>query len=57
MITLDGNKHILPGGDIVIEDGDKRLIDLCGIMGGLNSAVDENTKMYYYSFKYMSPPH
>mgnify|MGYP001597959703 FL=1 len=44
IITLDGKKHTLPGGDIVIEDGSGKLIDLCGIMGGLNSAVDGNTK-------------
>lgn len=42
--TLDGKTFSLPGGDIVIEDIGKRLIDLCGIMGGLNSAVDESTK-------------
>ncbi len=44
IVTLDGKEIILPGGDIVIEDGDKRLIDLCGIMGGLNSAVSFKTK-------------
>lgn len=42
--TLDGETHKLPGNDIVIEDGKGRLIDLAGIMGGENSAVDENTK-------------
>ncbi|MGA3292101.1 MAG: phenylalanine--tRNA ligase subunit beta [Candidatus Microgenomates bacterium] len=42
--TLDGKDFILPGGDIVIEDGKGRLIDLCGIMGGSLSAVDEYTK-------------
>jgi len=42
--TLDGKSHILPGGDIVIEDGSGRLIDLAGIMGGANSAVDSRTK-------------
>lgn len=42
--TLDGKEFILPGGDIVIEDGDERLIDLAGVMGGDLSAVDENTK-------------
>ena len=42
--TLDGETHSLPGGDIVIEDGKGRLIDLAGIMGGENSAVDKNTK-------------
>lgn len=44
LTTLDDETYELPGGDIVIEDGDKRLIDLAGIMGGKNSAVDENTK-------------
>lgn len=42
--TLDGKTHPLPGKDIVIEDGAKRLIDLCGIMGAQNSAIDSNTK-------------
>lgn len=42
--TLDGKSHKLPGGDIVIEDGSGRLIDLAGIMGGGNSAVDNTTK-------------
>jgi len=42
--TLDGQKWNLPEGAIVIEDGEGRLIDLCGIMGGENSAVDEKTR-------------
>jgi phenylalanyl-tRNA synthetase beta chain len=42
--TLDGKQFSLPGGDIVIEDGAGRLIDLAGIMGGDLSAFDENTK-------------
>jgi phenylalanyl-tRNA synthetase beta chain len=42
--TLDGVKRELPGGDIIIEDGAGRLIDLCGIKGGENSAIDNNTK-------------
>lgn len=44
IITLDGKLYKLPGKDIVIEDGEGRLIDLAGIMGGANSAVSENTK-------------
>ena len=44
LTTLDGKTHTLPGGDIVIEDGEQRLIDLAGIMGGANSAVDNQTK-------------
>lgn len=42
--TLDDKTYILSGGDIVIEDGSGKLIDLCGIMGGSLSAVDANTK-------------
>jgi phenylalanyl-tRNA synthetase beta chain len=42
--TLDNRRHKLKGGDIVIEDGAGRLIDLCGIMGGALSAVDEHTR-------------
>lgn len=44
LTTLDEKTHILFGGDIVIEDGSKKLIDLCGIMGGKESAIDNNTK-------------
>ena len=44
IITLDQVETILPGGDIVMEDGSGRLIDLCGIMGGLNSSITEKTK-------------
>lgn len=41
--TLDGQNHKLPEGTIVIEDAE-RLMDLCGIMGGENSAVSTRTK-------------
>lgn len=44
LITLDGKTHTLPGGDIVIEDGSGKLIDLCGIMGGENSSITDTTK-------------
>lgn len=42
--TLDGKIFNLTGGDIVIEDGKGRLIDLAGVMGGELSMVDDNTK-------------
>lgn len=42
--TLDGKTFKLDGEDIVIEDGSGKLIDLCGIMGGQNSAIDSSTK-------------
>ncbi len=44
LITLDEKEITLPGGDVVIEDGSGSLIDLCGIMGGLNSAITLKTK-------------
>ncbi len=44
LTTLDGLEMTLPGGDIVIEDGSGKLIDLCGVMGGLNSAITASTK-------------
>ena len=42
--TLDGQTRVLPAEAIIIEDGQGRIIDLCGIMGAENSAVDEKTK-------------
>ncbi len=41
---LDGQTIVLPEGSIVIEDGEGELTDLCGIMGGAKSAINENTK-------------
>ncbi|MBI3342222.1 hypothetical protein HY024_03820, partial [Candidatus Curtissbacteria bacterium] len=41
--TLDSQNRKLPEGTIVIEDAG-RLVDLCGIMGGENSAVSSRTK-------------
>ncbi len=43
IVTLDGKTHTLAGGDIVIEDGAGRLIDLCGIMGAQNSSIKPGT--------------
>lgn len=42
--TLDGVVRTIPEGSIIIEDGSGKLIDLAGVMGGENSAVDENTR-------------
>ena len=41
--TLDNQTFALTGKDIVIADKNNQLIDLCGIMGGLNTAVDHHT--------------
>lgn len=42
-ITLDGRKHQLPTGAVVIADEEKALA-LGGIMGGLNSEISESTQ-------------
>ena len=43
LTTLDGVKHKLPEGAIIIED-ENRIIDLAGIMGGANSAVGPRSR-------------
>jgi len=55
--TLDEKTFTLPGNDIVIEDGQGRLIDLCGIMGGLNSAVGDKTKNILLFVQTYDPTH
>ncbi len=57
LTTLDGKIHTLPGDDIVIEDGRGRLIDLCGIMGGENSAIKETTKTVILFLQTYDPMH
>lgn len=44
LITLDGTKINLLDGDIIIEDGLGKLVDLCGVMGGQSAVVDQHTK-------------
>lgn len=43
IVTLDNQTRKLPKGTIVIED-ERRLIDLCGIMGGANTQIGRRTK-------------
>lgn len=45
VVTLiDGSDLKLPGGDVIIRDGDNRIIDLVGLMGGHNTEITESTK-------------
>jgi len=55
VITLDNIERIMPGGDIVIEDCSGRLIDLCGIMGAKNSAIDKNTHRVLFFVQAYNP--
>lgn len=43
VMTLDGQNRVLQEGTIIIEDKEK-IYDLAGIMGGIKSEVDEQTK-------------
>lgn len=43
IVTLDGFRRVLTSGLVVGEDNGK-LIDLCGVMGGKLSEVDQSTK-------------
>ncbi len=52
-IGLDKKEYILCKGDIVIKDNEKTL-SIAGIMGGLNSCVDENTKHVFLEVAYFS---
>ena len=43
MVTLDGNKRELQSKDVLITDG-KRPLALAGVMGGLDSEIESDTK-------------
>ncbi len=45
IITLDGKERKLEEGMLVAEDVKGRLTDLCGIMGGFYSEVDDKTQV------------
>lgn len=44
IVTLDEKEYVLPGGDIVADDGTGKIVDLLGIMGTANSVVTDTTK-------------
>ena len=44
IISLEDKKYALDGGDIVIDDGTGKIIDLPGIIGTSNSIVNDKTK-------------
>ncbi len=53
-IGLDKKKYDLNKNDLVITDNEK-IVSLAGIMGGLNSCVDENTKEVFLEVAYFDP--
>lgn len=54
VVTLDGKERQLTIEDIVITDG-KNPICLAGVMGGLNTEIDENTKNVYIEAAIFNP--
>ena len=42
IVTLDEQQHELNGGEVVLDDGNE-LFDLCGIMGGHSSGINQST--------------
>lgn len=53
-VTLDGEERILSDQDLMITNG-KRNIALAGIMGGKDSAIDENTSSIFLEAAYFNP--
>ncbi|MBI2420656.1 MAG: phenylalanine--tRNA ligase subunit beta [Candidatus Levybacteria bacterium] len=44
IVTLDGKRHRLSGGDIVADNGKGEIVDLLGVMGTANSVVTDKTR-------------
>lgn len=55
IITFDGKEYALPGGDVVIDDGEGIIIDLPGIIGTKNSVVSKNTKRIVFFIDNIDP--
>ncbi len=56
LLTLDGEKRILSSSDIVITNGSVP-VALAGVMGGLDTEIDENTKNVVIECAIFSPAH
>ena len=53
-VTLDEIERTLEDGDIVITDGNKPVC-LGGVMGGLNTEIDDNSKTVIFEAAYFEP--
>ncbi|WP_424245196.1 phenylalanyl-tRNA synthetase beta subunit [Elusimicrobium posterum] len=53
--TLDGNKINLSASDLLIADA-KKGVCLAGVMGGLNSGIEDDTKDIFIEAAYFNPP-
>lgn len=55
--TLDGLNYVTCGTEVVFENDAGQIIDLPGIKGTLNTAVDENTKNVFFFIESVDPKH
>ncbi len=55
IVTLDKKEHMLPGGDIVADNGEGEIVDLLGIMGTDNSVVTSQTTRILFFFDNNDP--
>lgn len=55
IVTLDGKKYNLAGGDIIAEDDNGRIVDLLGVMGLENSVVTDDTKRIFFFIDDLDP--
>lgn len=53
--TLDEKSYTLHGGEVIIEDGSGKIIDLPGIMGGVSSSVTNSTKRVLFFIENNDP--
>ncbi|MHB1049817.1 MAG: phenylalanine--tRNA ligase subunit beta [Bacteroidota bacterium] len=53
-ITLDGRTHELSGNELMICDGE-RAVAIAGVMGGINSEIDQSTKTVLLESAYFDP--
>jgi len=54
VVTLDGKQRVLNSDDVVITDGNK-IVCIAGVMGGLNTEVEETTKNILIESAIFSP--
>jgi len=55
LTTLDGKTYKLKGGEVVIDDGTGRIVDLPSIMGTENSVVTDDTKRIIFFVDNLNP--
>ena len=53
-VTLDGRTHELTGNELMICDGE-RSVAIAGVMGGMNSEIDQSTKTVLLESAYFDP--